>query len=366
METIFSPSDRRTFIKTVAVAGAGLASVGVAGAENSVPAAPEKKIRLGFDNFSIRALGLKAHGLLDYAASLKLDSILISDLDAYENFTEPYLKEVSAKAKDLDILLHAGTWSICPTSVHFKNKWGTAEEHLALGIRVAKSLGSPVLRVILGMWDDRKTEGGIEARMRDTLAVLKTGREQALAAGVKIAVENHAGDMQAWELVTLIEEAGKDYVAATLDAGNACWTMEEPMSSLEILAPYTVTTGLRDSMVWEYTDGAKVQWTATGEGLVDQKAYFKRFAEICPGVPANLEIISGFAKDIPYLQREFWKQYPKARANDFAKFLAMAKRGKAIDGHHSPDNKAEQEYQKAELERSLKYCKEVLGLGLKA
>ena len=32
-------------------------------------------------------MGWKAHALLDYAASLKLDSILISDLDAYENFT---------------------------------------------------------------------------------------------------------------------------------------------------------------------------------------------------------------------------------------------------------------------------------------
>jgi sugar phosphate isomerase/epimerase len=361
METTISQSDRRTFLKAVTVASAGLATVGVAPAQTAAPAADEKKIRLGFDNFSIRALGLKAPGLLDYAASLKLDSILISDLDAYENFNESYLKDVSKKAKDLDILLHAGTWSICPTSVHFKNKWGTAEEHLALGIRVAKTLGSPVLRVILGMWDDRKTEGGIEARMRDTIKVLKTGRTQALDAGVKVAVENHAGDMQAWELISLIEEAGKDYVAATLDAGNACWTMEDPISSLEILAPYTVTTGLRDSMIWEYADGAKVQWTATGEGLVDQKAYFKKFAEVCPGVPANLEIISGFAKDIPYLQREFWKQYPKARATDFAKFLALAKRGKALGNGPSNDK----EYQKNELERSLKYCKEVLGLGLR-
>lgn len=361
METTISQTDRRTFIKTMAVASAGIASVGVARAED-VPAAPEKKIRLGFDNFSVRALGLKAPQLLDYAASLKLDSILISDLDAYENFSDSYLKDVGKKAKDLDILLHAGTWSICPTSVHFKKKWGTAEEHLALGIRVAQSLGSPVLRVILGMWDDRKTPGGIEARMQDTIKVLKTGRQQALDAGVKVGVENHAGDMQAWELVTLIEEAGKDYVAATLDAGNACWTMEDPMSSLEVLAPYTVTTGLRDSMVWEYNEGAKVQWTATGEGLVDQKAYFKRFAEVCPGVPANLEIISGFAKDIPYLEREFWKQYPKARAKDFVKFLEMAKRGKAIGSGPSNDK----EYQKSELERSLKYCKEVIGLGLKA
>jgi sugar phosphate isomerase/epimerase len=347
----------------MAVAGAGLASLGTAMAQDA--SAPQKKIRLGFDNFSVRAMGWKAHALLDYAASLKLDSILISDLDAYESFEDKYLKEVGAKAKDSDILLHAGTWSICPTSKFFKKKWGTAEEHLALGIRVAKTLGSPVLRVILGMADDRKTPGGIEARIEDTIKVLKAGRSQAMDAGVKIAVENHAGDMQAWEAVTLVEGAGKEFVGITLDAGNATWTMEDPMESLAVLGPYTLTTGLRDSMVWEYTNGAKVQWTATGEGLVDQKAYFKRFAEVCPGVPANLEIISGFARDIPYLKREFWKEYPKARAADFAKFLAMAKRGKAIDSHHSPDNTAEQEYQKSELERSLKYCKEVVGLGLK-
>jgi len=357
--------NRRTFLKTVATAGAGLALLGNVTAEDSTASPPQKKIKLGFDNFSVRAMHWKAHALLDYAASLKLDSILISDLDAYENFTEPYLKEVRAKAGDLGIELHAGTWSICPTSKFFKNKWGTAEEHLALGIRVAKTLGSPVLRVILGMGDDRKSEGGIEARIRDTVKVCKELRSQALDAGVKIAVENHAGDMQAWELVTLIEDAGKDYVGATLDSGNACWTLEDPMESLEILGPYTLTTGLRDSMVWEYTDGAKVQWTATGEGLVDQKAYFKRFAELCPGVPANLEIISGFARESPYFKNDFWRQYPKARAADFVKFLAMAKRGRPLEPHHSPDNKAEQEYQKSELERSLKYAKEVVGLGQK-
>jgi hypothetical protein len=36
-----------------------------------------------------------------------------------------------------------------------------------------------------------------------------------------------------------------------------------------------------------------------------------------------------------------------------------------IPPHHSPDDKAEQDYQRSELERSLAYCKETLGLGLK-
>jgi len=359
-------TDRRTFLKTLGATAAGFALADFASAAETTTAKREPKLKLGFDNFSIRAMNWKAPALLDYAASLKLDSILISDLDAYESLEEKHLKEVKAKADDLGIQIHAGTWSICPTSKFFKNKWGTAEEHLELGIRVANTLGSPVIRCILGMGDDRKTEGGIEARLADTVKVCQACRSRAMDAGVKIAIENHAGDMQAWELVTLIEAAGKDYVGATLDSGNATWTMEDPLASLETLGPYTLSTGIRDSMVWEFDEGAKVQWTAMGEGLVDWKRYFDRFAILCPNTPVNLEIISGFARPVPYLREDFWVVWPKAKAADFAKFLALAKRGQPLEPHKSPDAKAEQEYQKAQLERSLKYCKETLGLGLKS
>jgi len=357
------PSDRRTFLKQVAAAAGGLAMRGFALAGDTP--APRPTLRLGFDNFSIRAMGWKAGALLDYAASLKLDAILISDLDAYESFEDHYLSQLRAKAEGLGIQIHAGTWSICPTSKFFKNKWGTAEEHLALGIRVAHALGSPLIRCILGMGDDRKSEGGIEARIADTVKVCQACRTRALDAGVKIAIENHAGDMQAWELVTLIEAAGKDYVGATLDSGNATWTMEDPLTSLETLGPYTLTTGIRDSMVWEDADGAKVQWTALGDGLVDWPKYIEKFAALCPGVPVILEIISGFAYSVPFRKEDFWRAWPKARASDFVKFLALARRGTALPSHKSPDAKAEQEYQKAQLERSLRYAKDVLGLGLK-
>jgi sugar phosphate isomerase/epimerase len=357
--------NRRSFIQTTATATGALALTSLGFSAEPDKSSPGKKLRLGFDNFSVRAMGWKAPALLDYAASLKLDSILISDLDAYESLEEDHLKNVRAKAQDLGIQIHAGTWSICPTAKAFKNKWGTAEEHLALAIRVAKALGSPVIRCVLGTGDDRKSQGGIEARIEDTVKVCKACRSRATDAGVKIAIENHAGDMQAWELVTLIETAGKDYVGATLDSGNATWTLEDPLQNLETLAPYALSTGIRDSMIWEFQDGAQVQWTAMGEGLVDWKTYFERFASLCPNVPVNLEIISGFARPFPYLKKDFWNVWPKARAADFAAFLALAKRGKSMPPHKSPNPAAEQEYQKGELERSLKYCKETLGLGLR-
>jgi sugar phosphate isomerase/epimerase len=302
--------------------------------------------------------------LLDYAASLKLDCLLISDLDAYESLEDKRLAEVKAKATDLGIQIHAGTWSICPTSKAFKTKWGTADEHLATGLRVAKALGSPVLRCVLGTGDDRKTPGGIEARIEDTVKVLKAGRNRAVDSGVRIAIENHAGDMQAWELVTLIEAAGKDFVGATMDSGNATWALEDALTNLEILGPYALTTGIRDSMMWEYEEGAKVQWTAVGEGLVDWKKYFARYAELCPKAPVILEIISGFARPYPYLKSGFWDVWPKAKARDFSEWLALAKRGKEMPSHRSANAQEEQEYQKAELERSVKYCRETLGIGV--
>lgn len=365
MNPLNAPLPRRTFLQSVAVAGAALAT-GLPALAQDAP--PKRRIKLGLDNFAVRAMGWKAPQLIDYAIKLKTDSLFITDFDALESFEEKYLKELRAKAADHALQIQLGTWSICPTSVSFNKKWGTAEELLALGLRNAKALGSPVLRVVLGNRGDRSTPGGIEARIEDTAKVCRALRSQAVDAGVKIAVENHAGDMQAWELVTLIEAAGKDFVGANIDSGNAVWTMEDPLANLETLAPYVLTSSLRDSAIWESAKGATVQWTAMGEGQIDLKKYFERFALLCPNAPVHIETISGFNHEITYLQNDFWKAWPKAKASDFARFLALARQGKPRDTWKAPagqDRKlAEQEYQRGEIERSLKYCKETLGLGL--
>ncbi|MCI0533749.1 MAG: sugar phosphate isomerase/epimerase, partial [Verrucomicrobiales bacterium] len=287
--------------------------------------------KLGLDNFAVRAFGWKAPQLIDYAVSLKTSSLFITDLGAFERRDDNYLNDIRKMAADKGLQIQLGSWSICPTSKAFKKEWGTAEEHLALGIRMAKALGSPIFRVVLGTREDRKTEGGIEARIQDTVQVLKSQRSKSMDAGVKIAVENHAGDMQAWELATLVEQAGREYVGVNLDSGNAAWTIEDPHESLEILGRYTLTTSLRDNMIWETEKGAKVQWTAMGEGMMDWKAYFKRFSELCPGAPVHIETISGFSVEFPYLKEEFWTAFPKARAKDFARFVALAKRGHALE-----------------------------------
>ena len=355
---------RRRFLQATTLAAAAPATLTSARA-NEEAAVAGSKIKLGFDNFSLRALGWKAPQFVTYAAAQKVDALLLSDLDVYENHSPEHLATVGKMAVDAGIELHVGTLAICPTSTRFDSKWGTAEELLSLLIKVAQGTGSKVGRCVLGFGEDRTTPGGIEARIADTVAVLKKVRSRAVDAGVMLAVENHAGDMTARELVTLIEAAGSDFVGATIDSGNATWALEDPLQNLEVLAPHIVSSGIRDSMVWEDGAGAKVQWTAMGEGLVDWPAYLKKWQEVASERPFILEIISGFARPFDYLQPEFWAPYQGVPAADFARFLALAKKGRAIPPFRASADLSDAQYQQAELERSLRTCRDVLGLGRK-
>jgi sugar phosphate isomerase/epimerase len=300
---------------------------------------------------------------VDYAAGLKLDTLFITDLPGLGSLETSAASELAKYAADKGVGLLLGSWSICPTSKTFKKDWGTAEEHLALGLKLSKAAGSPAFRVVLGSREDRRTPGGIEARMADTVKVLRACRSLAIDLGVKVAVENHAGDMTADELVWLVESAGRDFVGVNMDSGNAVWTLEDPLDSLEKLGPYTLTTRLRDSRVWQTDKGCKIQWTPMGEGgCVDLPTYFDRFARLCPGVAVNIETIGGFAVEFPYHEESFWEAFPKKSAAEFARFLKVARRGTAMDTFDPNDKQR----QRDDLERSLRYCRETLGLGTRA
>ncbi len=352
---------RRAFLASSMATGATVVAGVVRGAAESRP-----PIRLGFDNFALRAMKWNARQLVDHAVAIGCSSVFITDFGPFEGrLDDDSLGDVRRYAADRGVAIVLGSWSICPTSKTFKPDWGTADEHLALGIRMARALGSPAFRVILGNQSDRLTDGGIEARIADAVKVLRASRSRAVDAGVKIAVENHAGDMQSGELKQLVEQAGPDFVGVNFDSGNACWTLEDPVRALAALAPHVLTTSLRDTMIWQSPEGITMQWTAMGEGCVDFRSFFRLFAERCPGVTVHIETISGFPRTFPIYKEDFWRQFPTARAEDLAAFLALANTGKPIPPFTPPtEGKAEAEraYQLAELERSIRFCKDVLGL----
>jgi len=359
---------RRTFIQAAAGLGAAAAN---AQQNRSTP-----PIRLGFDTYSLRAFDWKATQLLDYAAGLKLDTIQISSLAHYENLEPAYLARVKDHAARIGIAIDGGMGCICPLSSSWTAANGDPKENILRGLRASHAVGATSMRCYMGKAEDRLGKHGIEPLMENTVALFRSVRHEAQDLGVKIALENHSGDMQAHEVRTIIEESGKDFVASCLDTGNPMWVVEDPMVSLEVLAPYVVTTHIRDSVVYEHARGAAAQWVALGDGTIDFHKFMARYRELCPHASMQLENITGRpATVLPYLESEFWKAFPKAKASEFARFVALARAGHPFTGFMVVEDGATKplpefaaalrEQQRVDLERGLEYAKKSLGAGVR-
>lgn len=342
---------RRTF-----VAGAAAALARSQG--SAATAAP----RIGIDLFSVRSAGWNAFEYLDYAARQGAKVVHFSEIRFLGSLEDDHVRKVRAHAGKLGIELEIGMRSICPTSKAFDPSQGAAEQQLERVIRAAQLAGSKIVRAFLGTAADRVGPIPIEGHIENTVKVLRNVRPRASGEGIHIAIENHAGDMQGRELRQLIEAAGKDFVGAVLDSGNPVWAIESPHSTLEAVAPYVLTSHVRDSLVWRIPEGAAVAWTRMGEGNVGIESYLKKYMELCPGKPISLEIIVTGPRKFPYLDPKFWDGYRNVPAHEFSRFLALAESGKEPPARPPVPKEQQAQREREDLEASMEWLRKFLGV----
>jgi len=327
------------------------------------------RVPLGLDGHSLRGMKWKATQLIEFAAEHRLDAVLLNNLNYFESLEESHLLGLKELASKHDMRIYVGAGGICKNAAKFSDKWGNAEAMVAAGIRVAATVGSPVVNVRIGSIADRFLSGGIQPRIDEAVRVLRASSQLAKDAGVKFGFENHAADLRNEELLELIGAVGTDVCGVMLDPGNGLWAMEDPMVHLKALAPHVVCNSLRDYMVWESEEGATFQWTAVGDGLMDVPTYVRTLAKSNPDMPVFVESISNSARPIPFLTDEHWKGYPNLKAADIVDFLKLCRRGNAIEIDKPPkgmDKKQfERQHQRTEFLKSINYLRRECGAGLK-
>lgn len=320
-------------------------------------------VRFGVDLFSVRSQGWSAFEHLDHCARWKAKVVHFSEIRFLGSLDDDHLKRVRAHADKLGVQLELGMRSICPSSTTFDPSQGTAEQQILRMLRAAKIAGSPIVRAFLGSMADRSGALPIEGHIENAVKVLRNVRSQVLDSGIKVAIENHAGDMQARELKMLIEAAGKDFVGACLDSGNPLWAIEDPHLTLETLAPYVLTSHVRDTAVWREKDAIAVAWTRLGEGDIGIREYTRRFQELCPGRAFSLETIVTGPRRVKYLEPKFWDAYPNTPAREFARFLALAEKGEPRQTPPPPADKTAAAARELEdMEASVRFSHDVLGV----
>ncbi len=352
---------RRNFLGTALAAPVALA------------AASTRKWQLGINTYCLRFWQMNDRQLIDWVAQHKLDAIFLQDsLDP--GVMEPkHWGEVRTWTKDANLHIETGGAALLP-----KTKEGIPQSIATLkkNIARARGMGASMVRTLMASDRYAMPEGPIEQQLEIAVQILRAARTEAMDAGLKIGLENHK-DVQAWRTRQVIETAGKEFVGSYLDTGNPVFVAEDPMTTVEELGPLAVSFHLRDSVVYEHPEGIAIQWVPLGEGTIDFKAIVARASELipkdvyiyCKPITARPPVV------LPVYGEEFWtKWFPQARSRDFARFLALAKRGRPWNRAHLMADLPEvrdkymdalKTQQMAHMEQSLDYCKKVLDLGVR-
>ena len=341
--------DRRTFILTGAAAAAFHAS--------RAPAWGAATVELGSIDGSVNGNNFTAVQFLDHLASLKLTWAMISVPQAVLA-DEAALRQIRQHADALGIKIQLAHSSVCPSSRSFNAQNGTLEEQVARSLKASQIFGASCMRCILGGDPERPQ---IEMHLENMVKAVRGLRSRIVDSGVKLAWENHGGDVQAREMKIAIEAIGPDVIGVCLDSGNPVWMLEDPHATLDTLIPYTLTCHVRDSAVWKVPEGIAVRWVNMGDGNVDIDGWIRKFIEARPGLPIIFEnLVSGAPRVHKIYERPFWVNWSKMPAAEFSRFLAVAEKGKPTPAVPRPQGKTAGQQKIDDLETCVRYTRDLL------
>lgn len=217
-------------------------------------------MKVGFSSFTIPwAIGgidpdypvaMTALELLEYAHKLQVDVLQIADNLPIGDLSEDELSQLKAKADSYSISLEVGTR-------------GIKSENIANFLRIAQTLSSPILRVVI----DSK---GHEPEIPEIVNLLKPFSDKFKAAGIKLAIENH-DRLTCAEFNEIIDQVGSDWVGICLDTVNSLGAVEAPNTVIPALAPRAINVHMKDFEIIRTNGqmGFTVRGTALGEGRLD-------------------------------------------------------------------------------------------------
>lgn len=329
---------------------------------------------MGINTYCLRAWKWDDATLLDYCAQQRLDAIFLQDSQDPKRNQPEHWAWVKQRAAALGLHLETGGGGVLPAT---RESLPEAVAKLEHEIRRAKAMGSPLVRCLLARDRAHFPPGPVEQHMETAIALFRAVRPKLLDTGLKIGLEIHK-DLQAWEHQQVLQATGYDIIGTYLDTGNPVFVAEHPLTTVELLAEHAVTIHLRDSVVYEHPEGIAVQWVPLGEGTVDFQQILATAKRLAPaGTHIYIKPITGRpATVLPVFSERFWKEYPKARSQDFARFLALAKQGRPYEAPQVVEDLQDRpipphflealRYQQREhLERSVAHARKKLGLGVR-
>lgn len=144
---------------------------------------------------------------------------------------------------------------------------------------------------------------------------------------LKLAVENHK-DWRATELAEIMKQISSEWVGVTLDFGNSIALMEDPMEVITTLAPFLLTTHVKDMGLDEYEDGILLSEVPLGQGILDLPKIISICNQHNSKTTFNLEMITRDPLLVPCLKDDYWATFGGVGGAALARTLRMTRQHK--------------------------------------
>jgi len=142
---------------------------------------------------------------------------------------------------------------------------------------------------------------------------------------VAIGVENHK-DWTAEELAALMRRFSSEYLGVTLDTGNNFSLLDDPYTLIETLAPWAVTTHVKDMALGEYADGFLLSEVNFGDGMLDMPRILQIVRKARPKTRFILEMITRDPLKVPVWTDKYWITFAGRPATALARTMQLVKR----------------------------------------
>lgn len=195
----------------------------------------------------------------------------------------------------------------------------------------AKEAGARVLRTVCSggrRYEILHSAEEFATMQKNAMTSLKLAEPVLRKQGVKLALENHK-DWRSKELAAMMKEISSEWIGVTLDFGNNMALLEDPMDVVQTLAPYVVSTHVKDMGLEAYANGFLLSEVPLGKGVLDLPAMFAICKKSNPAVTFNLEMITRDPLEIPCLKPGYWPTFGSVPGIELAKMLQLVQQQKS-------------------------------------
>jgi sugar phosphate isomerase/epimerase len=200
-------------------------------------------------------------------------------------------------------------------------------DRFASELATARNAGAALVRTVLSggrryeVFEKESEFAEFAKRAADLLPVIEP---IAAAQKVVLAVENHK-DFRTDELVALLKKFGSDFLGVCLDTGNNLALLDDPLLTVEALAPFTRTVHLKDIGVEASDNGFRMSEVPLGQGFLDLKGLIGAVQRASPRARFLLEMITRDPLVIPCLDEKYWATLGRVPGRDLARTLRLVK-----------------------------------------